>query len=92
MNASKKKRLSIVAAATLGAAVVYLAAYYVSVTVYFRHPFHIKEQGIESAYANYKVGERCQGLAQALFEPARLFDSYYIRPALWSDKVHKPGR
>jgi hypothetical protein len=90
MSATRRKRIMHVALGVLAAMALYFGTYYACVSVQFRRVLTIKEPGVELAYAYYKVGDRNQAFAQSLFEPARLIDAYYVRRALWNDKVHPP--
>jgi hypothetical protein len=86
MSASKKKRLVIVGLGTLAAAVLYLGAYFACISIEFRYAMRVGAPSLGSARPYYKVGPISQDFAQSFFEPARLFDAYYLRPKSWADK------
>jgi hypothetical protein len=86
MSASRKKRLAIVAVGTVAAAAIYLGAYFACVSVQFRYGMEAKVRSIGRAHAYYKVPPALDDIADSFFEPARLFDAYYLRPQLWEDR------
>ena len=86
MRASKQKRLVLVAFGTLVAVILYLGVYFACVSIYFRYPMQVGGKSIGHARVYYKVGPISQDFACSFFEPARLFDAYYLHPKLWEDK------
>ena len=77
---------------TLVAVSLYFGAYFVCVSTYFTYPAQVGGKGMRSARAHYKVGPLMQDIAQSFFEPARLFDCYYLRQKQWEDKHDDPPK
>jgi hypothetical protein len=88
MSATKKKRLILVALGTMGAILIYMGIYFACVSIEFRYPMQVGGKGFGNAHAYYRVGPFSQGIAQSVFEPARLLDAYYLRPGHWADQRH----
>ena len=85
MSTHQKKRLFIVAAGTVAAVVLYIAAYFACVSVETSYHMGIDGPVGAKVHAYYRVGSTLQDLATWVFEPARLCDSYYFRPKLWNE-------
>jgi|ERR1017187_4503602 hypothetical protein len=89
MSAHQKKRLVVVAAGTLAAVLLYIAAYFACVSVEVSYHLGIDGPVGAKVHAYYRVGSTLQDLATWIFEPAQLCDSYYFRPRLWNEPKWK---
>ena len=83
MNKSRNKRLFLLLSAVAVVVGVYFAAYFASVSVHFQ-PYH--KASLEIACPRYRLGPLSEDFASRLFEPARLIDATYLRPARWRDR------
>ena len=84
MKGSKTRRLAKILIGALVALALYFGAYYACVSIHFRRALEYKVQNMETAYAKYAIGP--EWFMRLFFEPARLCDTYYLRPTRWEDR------
>jgi hypothetical protein len=88
MRMLRTKRLLVILGVAFFLFGSYLAAYFSCISIEFGPS---KEQSLELASPRYLTGPLSEDIVHAIFEPARLLDATYFRPARWQDRQHFYG-
>jgi len=84
MVGSQKKRLILFAGAAALMLAVYFCAYFYCVSVEVAPS--AKEPTLHLARPRYSPAPFSRPFAEGIFEPARVIDAAYLRPAKWQDR------